>query len=199
MPAEEGGRRTLRNLGFGSRGLGGDSCCGTRGHGRGCGCCSSCGDHPRPHRPHSLDRESPGGRESNVGRRVCQGGGTKKRTTGSRRGRRESRGCRAGQCSALRRSWSAKTRNYSFPVCYFPDGGDSSRRTTRRGDQMRRRREERTTRSRRVGGLKAGGCRPRGGAYSPCCRRSKAECGYLVRLAAFQGRGVCICVRTVKI
>ena len=177
MPAEEGGRRTLRNLGFGGQGLGGDSC----------------GDHSHPHRSHSLDRESPGGRESNVGRRVGQGGGTKKRTTGSRRGRRESRGCRAGHCRALRRSWSAKTRNYSFPVCYFPVGGDSSRRTTRRGDQMRRRREERTTKSRRVGwrqeSLKAGGCRPRGGAYSPCCRRSKTECGYLARLAAFQGRG----------
>lgn len=94
----------------------------------------------------------------------------------SRRGRSESCGCRAGHCSALRRSWSAKTRNYSFPVCYFPVGGDSSRRTTRRGDQMRRRREERTTRSRRVGGrresLKAGGCRPRGGAYSRCFQYS---------------------------
>ncbi len=75
MSSEERGRRTLRYLGGGGSGLG--------------------IVHHHPHRFYStssLDCEIPlgGGRESKAGRRVGQGGGTKKRTTGSYRGRRES-------------------------------------------------------------------------------------------------------------
>ena len=77
MSAEEGGRRTLRYLGEGGRGL-------WRGR-------------RHPHRSHSLDRESPGkGRESRVGRHVSPDGGTKKMTTGIRRGRHESRSYQTG-------------------------------------------------------------------------------------------------------